>query len=891
MANPARVILVDGSSLIYRAFFALPLLSTSSGLHTNAIYGFATMFQKVLAGRRPTYGAVVFDPPGKTARHEEYADYKATRERMPDELREQLPWIDKLVEANAFPLLRVEGHEADDVIATLTQQALDAGHEVYLVSGDKDFAQLIGERVRMVDTMKDVTYDPELVRKKWGVRPDQIVDYLALLGDKSDNVPGVPGIGAKGAAQLLAEHGDLKTILAHKDALKGRAKKALAEHAEQALLSQKLVTLVRDLELPLGLEDLKLPSEPDLAPLTELYRELSFNSLLGADDQVRVGDAEASYRALTDPEDAAQVLEGLAAQGPLVVYAIPAAEPPAHSPLVGLTFAGEAGTAYYLPLEAPGHSVDLHDPAWAPVAALLRDPARPKVGHDLKRVMYGLLRRAELELGGASFDTRLASFLIDPTKLIPHRLDQVCKEFLQQTLAPWKDVAGAGKGLRPLSEVPLAELVPWACQRADAVAALIEPVRARLEESGQAAILRDHELPLSAVLARMEVRGVGVDTEDLARLGVEFGERLQRFEARIHELAGHPFNVNSTKQLSEVLFEELKLPVIKKTKTGYSTNVEVLERLAPEHEIAREILEYRKLAKLINTYTDVLQREADPVGQRVRCTFQQTAGATGRLISTQPDLQRTPIKTAEGERIRRAFVAPPGMQLIAADWSQIELRILAHVSEDPLLRQAFAEDRDVHRQTAGELFDVEPEAVTPDQRRIGKTVNFATIYGQGATALGQILGVPRKEAKAYIERFFAAYSGVRTWLDRTIQEALETGYVTTYLGRRRLIPELKSKNTMIRAAGERIAANTPIQGSAADLCKEVMLELPRRFQAQGLQTAMVLQVHDELVFESPDAEVDAARAVIKQVMEGHLQLAVPLLVDVGVGPTWASAKA
>ncbi|MCA8925831.1 MAG: DNA polymerase I [Planctomycetes bacterium] len=888
MSNPARVILVDGSSLIYRAFFALPLLSTPDGLHTNAIYGFATMFKKVLAGRTPTYGAVVFDPPGKTARHEEYADYKATRERMPDELREQLPWIDRVVEANGFPLLRVPGHEADDVIATLTQQALDAGHEVFLISGDKDFAQLIGERVRMVDTMRDVTYDPELVRKKWGVRPDQIVDYLALLGDKSDNVPGVPGIGAKGASQLLEEHGSLAAILAKADTLKGRAKKALTEHKEQALLSQKLVTLNRALELPLGLADLELPAA-DPAPLTALYRELGFNSLLGADDQARVGGGEGTYAALTDPAEVARVLEALGAQGPVTVYAIPAAEPPAHSPLVGLALAGQPGTAYYVPLDAPGHSVDLAAPAWAPLRAFLGDPARPKVGHDLKRVMYGLLRRADLTLQGAEFDTRLASFLIDPTKLVPHRLDQVSKEFLQQSLTPWKEVAKAGKQLRPLSEVPLAELTPWACQRADAVCALVPKVRAALEAAGQDRLLVEHELPLSAVLARMEVRGVGVDVQDLQALGQEFGERLAGYERRIFELAGHPFNVNSTKQLSEVLFEELKLPVIKKTKTGYSTKVEVLERLAKEHEIARQLLEFRKLAKLINTYTDVLQREADPVGQRVRCTFQQTAGATGRLITTQPDLQRTPIKTPEGERIRRAFVAPPGQRMISADWSQIELRILAHMSADPLLCAAFAESRDVHRQTAAELFGCAQDAVTPDQRRIGKTVNFATIYGQGATALGQILDVPRKDAKAYIERFFAAYAGVRAWLDRTIEAALETGYVTTYLGRRRAIPELKSKNTMIHEAGKRIAANTPIQGSAADLCKLVMLDLPQRFAREGLETAMVLQIHDELLFESPEAEVEAARAQIRASMETVAELRVPLLVDVGVGHTWAEA--
>lgn len=895
-----RVVLVDGSSLIYRAFYALPRLTTSGGLHTNAVFGFATMFAKVLAGRTPAYGAVVFDPPGPTQRDALYPGYKSSRPAMPGELREQLPWIDRVVETFRFPVVRVPGYEADDVIGTLARRATEAGHDVVIVSGDKDFAQLVDERVRMLDTMRDVTYDPEVVRKKWGVRPEQMASYLALLGDKVDDIPGVPGIGAKGARRLLAEHADLEAVLAAGDDLKGRPRKALAEHAEQARLSLALATIDRDVPLGLGLEDLRL-APPGWEAVNALYRELQFYSLLSDEERAKAavggGDDAVDYAAVADPEAARAALGELVAAAAgagraLAVHPVFDRPWPGHGPLAGLAFAAGPGRARYVPLRAPAHRADLAaDPAWAFLRELLTDPAAPKVAHDVKVLSLGLRRDEGVALAGAAFDLRLASYLVDPTRLLPHRLDQLVKEYLHRTVRPRKELTGGGRSEKAWSALDLADAAEQACHLADAVAALHPVLAERLAEAGLERHLREHELPLAFVLGEMERLGIRVDPDDLAALGVELRERLAGYEARIHDLAGRPFNVNSTKQLSAVLFDELGLPVIKRTKTGYSTAVDVLERLAPEHEIARLVLEQRKLAKLIHTYTDVLQRELDPETGRIHAAFQQTASATGRLITTQPDLQRTPVKTEEGARIRRAFVPADGCRLLSADWSQIELRVLAHVSGDPLLVEAFARGLDVHARTASELFGCAVEDVAPEQRRVAKAVNFATIYGQGATALGQQLGVPRREAKRYIDGFFRAYAGVREWLDRTIATASESGYVTTLLGRRRYIPELKSGDAMLRTAGERIAANTPNQGTVADLCKLVMLRLPERLAAAGLGARMVLQVHDELVLEVPEAEVEPTAALVREVMERPVGLRVPLVVDVGVGRSWAEAHA
>jgi DNA polymerase-1 len=875
----SKGVLVDGSAMMYRAYYKLPGdLRTSSGTPTNASYGFALMFRKLFAGRKPDFGAVVFDPPGPTFRDARFAEYKAERGPMPDALAAQIPDIVRVVEAFNFPHFRVEGYEADDVIGTLTRMARERGDEVLIVSGDKDFCQLIDDGTRMLDAMREITYDRELVRKKWGVPPERFVDLLALIGDKIDNVPGVPGIGAKTAASLLETWGSLDGILEHSDEIKGRAQKALQEHRESALLSRQLITIDRAVPLDRSLDDLKL-SPPEPGALNALFRELEFYSLLSEDARVEAEAGDADYPVATDPD--ALVSELRTAPGAVAVEPLWGGGPAPVADLVGLSFCAASGRAVYLPLHARGAFPDL-------VRAWFADPAQPKVAHNVKKLAQVLAAR-DVPLEGVVGDTMLASFLLDPNKLIPHRLDQISKEFLQRTLRPWKRLVGSGQSERNLRDVAAEDAASFAGHRADALFEAWPELSRRLETEGLAGHLDAHEIPLSFVLARMEARGICIDREDLGRLGEEFAERLAEVERRAHEAAGHPFNLGSTKQLSKVLFEELGLPVLKRTKTGYSTAVEVLERLAKRHPIAELVLEHRKLSKLISTYTNVLQAAIHPKTGRIHADFQQTASQTGRLISTEPDLQRTPIRTPEGRRIREAFVAPPGHRLVSADWSQVELRILAHFSEDPLLLESFRTGADVHRRTAGELFDTAPEDVTPEQRSVGKTVNFATIYGQGPTALGQILDVPRKEAEGIIQRYFERYAGVRAWLDQTIASAMETGRVHTLFGRIRRIPELSSNSFMDVQAGQRIASNTPIQGSAADLCKLAMMRIDRALTDAALRARLVLQIHDELVLECPEAEVFRVSELVKHHMESVAELRVPLLAEVGSGRTWSEA--
>ena len=889
MAKGERLVLVDGSWLVFRAFFAIPAnLTTRTGLPTNAIFGFATMFRKLFAGRMPDRGAVVFDTSAPTHRELRFPEYKAQRAPMPGDLAPQLEHIDRLVTANRFPILRKPGYEGDDIIATLARRGAEAGLEVVIVAGDKDLAQMVGEHVRMQDTMRDVTYDAELVRKKWGVAPALIPDLLALMGDDIDNIPGVPGIGQKGAASLLEKYGSLDGVLAHLDELKGKQKASLEEHREAVKLYRELATVDVNADIDVSLDALRL-TPPDPQELDALYRELEFYSLLnGGGGDTKVGDApDITVDVPATVEAARAAIEALPAGQ--AVALVPLFEPPArihHAHLVGLAIATEGRSPLYVALRGAG--APLGDSAVEILRDLFADEARPKVVHDVKELAI-LCSRHGLTLGGEILDTMIASFLVDPAKCIPHELDQVAKEYVQRAIPSPKSLLGSGQSVRSPGAVEVAAAASYAAQLADVVLALGPVLRQRMEREGQVAHWESLEHPLAYVLARMEIAGIRVDREDLAQMGEEFHARKAEIEKRIYALAGREFNIGSTKQLADVLFEELKLPVVKKTKTGYSTDAEVLERLAPKHEIAQQILAQRELAKLINTYTDVLREAIAKETGRIHASFQQTTGVSGRLISTDPDLQRTPVRTPEGRRIRQAFVAPEGTRLMSADWSQIELRVLAHFSKDPRLLEAFRDNLDLHARTAGLLFHVAPEEVTREQRNAGKTVNFATIYGQGATALAQILGIARKDAQTYIERYFEHYSEVRRWLDRTIAEAHEKGYVTTLLGRRRYIPELSMRNDTDRAAGERIAANTVIQGSAADLCKLAMVQIDRGLPAVAPHARLLLQVHDELVFEVPEAEVAAAEKLVREVMEKPYPLDVPLVVSIGVGQSWGDA--
>lgn len=911
-----RVVLVDGTALVYRAFFAIPPhLKTKAGTLTNATFGFASMFKKLFSQKRPRYGAVIFDAPGRTFREEKYQHYKAQRPPMPSELGQQLADITDVVRVNRFPILRIPGYEADDVIGTLAMQGKAASAEVVIVSSDKDFAQLIGDGVKMHDTLKDVSYDRELVKKKWGVWPEQMVDYLAIMGDSVDNIPGVAGIGQKGAQQLLDEFGSLHEILRLLDdepaRLKPRIHKAMSAGRESAALSQQLATIDTAVLLPVAMQDL-IVEDADVAEKNALFSRLEFYSLLSRDEAQQAKDAARG-------EGVVAPICGSAADVAAFIDAIPAGAVCAIEPvfdgdhalcadLIGLALAidGPAATAVAADvadvaadLAAATTYVPLDDGRLMALVTFLQDPARLKVLHDDK-ALRGLLRRRGITLRGVAFDTRLASFLVDPTRLLPHELSQCSKEWLQRSLPAKKELTGSGKDEKKLKDVDMVKVAAFAVEHALCVRDMRAPLHKLLEERGQRRHLDEVDLPLSLVLTDMEEAGIAVDVAVLYGIGVELRGRLAEVEGRVHALAGRPFNLGSPKQLGEVLFDELKLPVIKKTKTGYSTDAEVLERLSGQHAICAEILEHRKLDKLLNTSIDVLTREASRHGDgRVRATFQMTAGATGRLITTDPDLQRTPVKTSEGGRIRQAFVATRdtlGRErvIVDADWSQIELRLLAHVSGDEVLVDAYTRGIDIHKKTAGQIFGKAPDTVTKAERDVGKTINFATIYGQGATALAQQLKIERKEAQRRIDAYFELYAGVARYVRDAVDIAAEQGYAETLLGRRRIIPELASKSPMDRGFGERVAVNTPIQGGAADICKVTMLRLHGRLAREVPRARLLLQIHDELVIEchSEDAATvaDLCRAEMQRRDFGDVVLKVPLVAEVGIGPSWGEAK-
>jgi DNA polymerase-1 len=882
-----RAVFVDGTGLLYRAFHALPQnLKTTSGEPTNALFGFAQMFRKVLSGRRPTFGAVVFDAGKGTFRTAIDPTYKAERPAMEDALRAQLVHLEGLVDAHGFRAISVPGFEADDVIATLTTRALELGHEVWVVSSDKDLLQLVGPDVRVLDSVKEVLYDAETVYRRFGVRPERLPDLQALVGDPIDGIPGVPGIGAKTAAQLLSTSVDLASVLAAAEHQPGRTGSLLRKHREQAERSLLLSTLRRDVPLPVTLDELHV-TFPSPEALDEVYLRLEFYSLLSPQAVSRVRPTGAvQYFVCDTPEQARRALAAESA-GPDAVAIHVLIDLPDHlrGDLVGIALSPSLGRGVYFPFAGVG--VHLGAEGLELLRSWLEDPARPKILHECKQGLVALARHG-VELRGIVGDSALASYLVDMTKHLPHRIEQVAREYLHVGLQPLRGVIGTGRDRRTFSSLTVDRAGAWACHVADATGAAWRTLEPRIRTEGLSSLLFDLDLPLSTVLARMELAGIAMDPTVLERAGRRLAAERSALRDRIEALVGHPFNPGSHKQLGTVLYEELALPVKKRTKTGWSVDAEVLEQLAELHPVVDLVLRWRTVDKLIHTYTEVLQAAIGPDG-RIHPTYQQTVASSSRLITTEPDLQRTPVRTDEFRELREAFVAAAGTQLVSADWSQVELRLLAHITEDAALRHAFLHDLDVHRETAAALFSVPPEQVDPRQREIGKTVNFATIYGQGAAALARQLGIPTAEARQHILTFFEKYQGVARWRDAVVAKAYEDGFVTTLLGRRRYLPELFANDPTDRSYGERIAVNTPIQGSGADLCKVAMLHIDRALRDARLAARMVLQIHDEILLEVPDAEVDAVVALVRSHMETAVPLAVPLRVDVGVGRTWAAA--
>ena len=929
-AGKQNVFLVDGYALIYRAFFAMIArpLTTKSGENTSAVWGITNFLLRLYENYHPEYVGWVHDR-GVSFRQEQYPEYKATREKLGEELQQDfdrsLERVCQILDAFHIPVIALTGYEADDVVATLAQRVAGSGLQAVIVSGDKDFYQLIGEGVALLNpgrggqaAVEEQWVDQSNASERLGVPPHRVVDYLALVGDSSDNIPGVKGIGDKTAVQLLETYGDLDTILAKAAEIAGkRPREALLAQADNARLSRQLVTLRRDVPVELDLEQLRVRA-PDTDALAALFTELEFRTLIPKlDTLTSVGaSAPATERGKeTVPAPAAprvplladpQIVEDPAGI-PAMIDELRAARLVAlraEPGLAGLSFAVAPGRSWYLPLghepregefdATPRRNLPaLTSEALAPVRAVLADPGVPKAGHDIK-VAWVALARAGIPFAGAAYDSMVASFVLDPGSR-SHAINDLAREHLSVELPTTAQLLGKGKGPggteRTFAQVPPAEAARVSAAQAEMVLRLEAAFRADIEAHQLVRLLDEIEIPLIPVLVDMEATGILVDRALLGELSRGFNKELTQLELDIYRAAGTEFNIGSTPQLRTVLFERLKLPILKRTKTGPSTDVEVLEQLATMgHEVPRLMMEYRELSKLKSTYVDALPGYISAVDGRVHTSFNQTGAATGRLSSSDPNLQNIPIRTKRGGEIRRAFVAPPGRMLLTADYSQIELRLLAHFSEDPSFVAAFQRGGDIHRQTAAVIFGVPEENVTGEMRGRAKTINFATIYGQGALALSRQLGITLEEAKAFIKQHFERFAGVRAWLDRTIEEAKHKGFVETLFGRRRYIPELRDRNFSIRAYGERTATNYPLQASAADLIKIAMIRIHAALREAQLEAKMLLQVHDELVFEAPEHEPAAAGALVKREMEGVANLRVPLLVTVGSGRNWIDAK-
>lgn len=892
------LVLVDGSSYLYRAFHAMPALTNSKGEPTGAIYGVTNMLRRLLNDYDPAHVAVVFDAKGKTFRDEIYPEYKAHRPPMPDELRRQIEPIHTIVRAMGLPLLIIDGVEADDVIGTLTKQAKEQGMEVLVSTGDKDMAQLVNDHVTLVNTMTETVMDADGVVEKFGIPPERIIDYLALIGDTVDNVPGVPKVGPKTAVKWLEKYGSLDGVMQHADDIKGKVGDNLRESLEQLPLSRELVTIKCDVEM--ALKPLELEREaPDTDSLRKLYSELEFRTwlaeLLGGDsaeaDRQQAQAAQSDYETVLDWARFDVWLEKLKAAELFAFDTETTSLNYMDARIVGVSFATESGAAAYVPVahSYPGAPEQLpREEVLAKLKPLLEDEKVLKVGQNLKYDM-SVLANHGIALLGIAHDTMLESYVLDSTAT-RHDMDSLSLKYLAHKTTTFEEVAGKGAKQISFNDVALEQAGPYAAEDADIALRLHQTLWPRLEAiPSLAKLYRELEVPLLSVLSRMERTGVLVDQAMLEQQSRELAEKMDAIEKQAYEEAGEPFNLGSPKQIQAILFEKLQLPVLKKTPKGQpSTAEEVLAELALDYPLPRHILEHRSMSKLKSTYTDKLPGMINPHSGRVHTSYQQAVAATGRLSSSEPNLQNIPVRTAEGRRIRQAFIAPEGARIVAADYSQIELRIMAHLSGDEGLLRAFAAGEDIHRATAAEVFEVPLEEVSSEQRRSAKAINFGLIYGMSAFGLARQLGIDRGSAQNYVDLYFARYPGVKAYMENTREQAREQGYVETVFGRRLYIPDIKSSNAQRRQYAERTAINAPMQGSAADIIKRAMLAVDAWLQ-QERDIRMVMQVHDELVFEVPQQKVEMASGKIVELMSSAAQLDVPLLVEAGSGANWDEA--
>jgi DNA polymerase-1 len=880
--------IIDGNSYIYRAFYAIRGLSTSSGMPTNAVFGFANMLLKVIKDKAPALLAIVFDPKGPTRRHGEYREYKAHRPPMPRDLIPQIPYIHKLVAAFRIPVFVIEGQEADDVIATLARSAESRGMDITIVTGDKDLLQLVGPRIKVYDTLKDKFYGTSNVEERFSVPPDRVVEIMGLMGDSSDNIPGVPGIGEKTAQTLIKQYGTIDNLLTHAHEIsKPKLKQSLIEYADLARLSRELAILHADVPIEINYDDLKLTS-PDGPALLALLKELEFTALLKY--VIQEPEQNVDYHTVLELDDLQVLISALSSADEFCFDTETTSRDPMQAGLAGISFAMQPHHAYYIPLghSYPGAPKQISlEHALGALKPVMENRAIRKIGQNIKYDLL-VLGHYGIQVKGVSFDTMIASYLLNPGRA-SHGLDALALEYFNYKTLTYADVTGSGKKQIGFDGVDVATATRYSGEDADLTIRLKQVLAPLLREQNLERLFLDMEMPLMEVLVHMERTGVKIDADFLKIMSNKLGIAMAGIERSIYELAGTEFNINSPKQLADILFVKLRLTPTRKTKTGFSTNVDVLEELAPVHPLPAEILKFRTLSKLKSTYIDALPLMINQKTGRLHTSLNQTVTATGRLSSSEPNLQNIPIRTEVGREIRQAFIAERGASLLSADYSQIELRVLAHMSNDPALIKTFQNDEDVHTRTASEIFGLAPEEVTPEMRRKAKAVNFGIIYGISAFGLGRDIGVSNAEGKRYIDNYFAQYPGVREFITRTIQDAKTNGYVSTLFGRRRFIPELASSAVAVRNFGERMAINTPIQGTAADLIKLAMINIQKRLTQENTGSKMILQVHDELVFEVPDREIEPMKELVKEEMEGVLALSVPIKVDIGVGKNWDEA--
>lgn len=903
-----QLFLIDGNSLLYRSYYAIQKLSTSAGFPTNAIYGFINTLRKIIEEEKPEYLGIVFDTGKPTLRHQTYKEYKAQRRPMPQDLAIQIPVLKKVIQAMRIPLFEYADYEADDVLATLARLAVEQKIPTVIVTTDKDLFQILGPLVAVYNPAKEVyiiddTIDPEFfcylkdkeikkVEDFFGVKAEQVADVLALWGDASDNIPGVPGVGEKTAKNLIQEFGSIANLKNNLDKVKNpRIKESLKNNLDQLELSQQLVKVEDHLALELDLEKFRL-SEPDYESLIKLYQELEFTSLIP--QYLNKKEAKArKFSAILTREDFVQLLHRLKKTECFALDTETTSLYPTRAELVGISLSWQPGEAFYIPLR---HRYPLApeqlspDYVLAELKSVLENPEIKKIGHNIK-YDYIVLKKAGINLQGLHHDTMILSYLLEPN-WGKHNLDKVAVYYLQETKVPFESVVGKGKNQVTIDLVPIEKVTEYACQDAHLAISLSQALWPKVQERKLDRLYQEIELPLIEVLAEMELHGVKLDVDLLRSLSAELESQLSRLEKQIYEMSGQEFNINSPQQLSQVLFYKLNLPVSKKTRItrGLSTATEVLEELAPLHPLAGAILEYRQLAKLKSTYTDSLIELINPETGRVHTSYNQTIAATGRLSSSDPNLQNIPARGEMGKKIRQAFIPEDGHLLLSADYSQIELRLLAHLSEDPVLRETFLSDRDIHTETARRVFGPAADLFPEEMRRRAKIINFSIIYGTSAFSLAKELETSTSEAQNFIDRYFQEHKKVKEYLEKVVESAKEKGYVETIFGRQRQIPELKSNDNNIFQAGKRIALNTPIQGSAADIIKLAMVNIYREIKARGLKTKMILQVHDELVFEVPEQEKEIIEELVKKHMENVCKLTVPLKVHLGWGKNWAEAK-